>query len=114
MDRWPTSACLHAQKKKQAFPTGLAVDSQACVWTGLFGGWAVRRYSPQGVLLESVAFPVANVTKIAFGGARLATVYATTASSGLTGAGQPLAGGLFYFEAEVPGQPQFSIATESN
>lgn len=95
-------------------PDGLAVDSQACVWTGLFGGWAVRRYSPQGVLLESVAFPVANVTKIAFGGTRLTTVYATTASIGLTRTDQPLAGGLFCFEAEVPGQPQFCTATEAN
>lgn len=95
-------------------PDGLAVDSQACVWTGLFGGWAVRRYSPQGALLESVAFPVANVTKIAFGGTRLTTVYATTASIGLTRTDQPLAGGLFCFEAEVPGQPQFCTATEPN
>lgn len=79
------------------FPDGLMVDSEACVWTGLFGGWPARRYSPQGALLETVAFPVANVTKIAFGGDRLATAYATTASIGITGSGQPLAGGLFYF-----------------
>ena len=57
---------------------------------------------------------MANVTKIAFGGTRLTTVYATTASIGLTRTDQPLAGGLFCFEAEVPGQPQFCTATEPN
>lgn len=95
-------------------PDGLTVDSEACVWTGLFGGWAVRRYSPQGALLESLAFPVANITKIAFGGDRLTTAYVTTAAIGVSGTSQPLAGGLFCFDAKVPGQPQFCTATEAN
>ena len=101
-------------EEEAGFPDGLAVDSEACVWAGLFGGWAVRRYSPQGALLESVAFPVANVTKIAFGGAGLTTAYATTARIGVSGAGQPLAGGLFSFEAAVSGQPQFCAEAGTN
>ncbi|HEU0095158.1 MAG TPA: SMP-30/gluconolactonase/LRE family protein [Rhizomicrobium sp.] len=95
------------------YPDGPTVDAEGCVWTGLFGGWGVRRYSPQGVLLESVAFPVANVTKIAFGGPHLTTVYATTARKGLDAAAlaaQPLAGGLFRFETAVPGLPSRAIA----
>jgi sugar lactone lactonase YvrE len=88
------------------YPDGPTVDAEGCVWTGLFGGWGVRRYSPRGALLESVGFPVANVTKIAFGGPDLTTVYATTAAKGLDAAAlvaQPLAGGLFCFETAVPG-----------
>jgi D-xylonolactonase len=95
------------------YPDGSVVDAEGCLWTGLFGGWAVRRYSPQGQLLQTVRFPVANVTKIAFGGADLKTVYATTAAKGLTPserADQPLAGSLFRFEADVPGLPQTPIA----
>jgi sugar lactone lactonase YvrE len=90
------------------YPDGPVVDAEGCVWTGLFGGWGVRRYSPRGVLLEHIAFPVANVTKIAFGGPGLTTVYATTATKGLDAAAlaaQPLAGGLFRFETAVPGLP---------
>jgi sugar lactone lactonase YvrE len=88
------------------YPDGPVVDAEGCIWTGLFGGWGVRRYSPQGALLQCVAFPVANVTKIAFGGPGLTTVYATTARKGLDAAelaAQPLAGGLFRFETAVPG-----------
>ncbi|MEY4965398.1 MAG: gluconolactonase [Pseudomonadota bacterium] len=95
------------------YPDGPVVDAGGCLWTGLFGGWAVRRYSPQGALLQVVGFPVANVTKIAFGGAGLTTVYATTARKGLSPddlAAQPLAGGLFRFMADLPGLPQNSIA----
>lgn len=92
------------------YPDGPVVDSQGCLWTGLFAGWSARRYSPQGQLMESVSFPVANVTKLAFGGADLKTVYATTARKGLDSAAlaaQPLAGGLFRFQTQTPGQPQF-------
>jgi sugar lactone lactonase YvrE len=98
------------------YPDGPVVDSEGCLWTGLFGGWAARRYSPAGRLQESVAFPVANVTKLGFGGPDLTTVYATTARKGLDAnalTAQPLAGGLFRFEARVPGQPQFCAAIAS-
>jgi sugar lactone lactonase YvrE len=89
-------------------PDGPTVDAQGCVWVGLFGGWCVRRYSPGGALLEEVRFPVANITKIAFGGDDLRTVYATTASVGLDAAAlaaQPEAGNLFAFHSTVPGLP---------
>ena len=95
------------------YPDGPVVDSQGCLWTGLFGGWGARRYSAQGELLDCVSFPVANVTKLAFGGVDLMTVYATTARKGLNSAAladQPLAGGLFCFQAEVPGQAQCCAA----
>jgi len=95
------------------YPDGPVVDSEGCLWTGLFGGWAARRYAPSGQLLESVSFPTANITKLAFAGPDLTTVYATTASKGLDAAAlaaQPLAGGLFQFQASVPGQPQFCVA----
>ncbi|MFO1246704.1 MAG: SMP-30/gluconolactonase/LRE family protein [Alphaproteobacteria bacterium] len=32
------------------YPDGPVVDQDGYVWTGLFGGWGVRRYSPQGRL----------------------------------------------------------------
>jgi len=89
-------------------PDGPTVDAEGCVWIGLFGGWCVRRYSPGGALLKEVGFPVANVTKIAFGGDDLRTVYATTASKGLDEtalAAQPEAGNLFAFHSTVPGLP---------
>jgi sugar lactone lactonase YvrE len=87
-------------------PDGSVVDAEGCLWMGLWAGWAARRYSPKGELLRTVRFPVANVTKLALDGT---TVYATTAWLGVDPAArkaQPLAGGLFRFEVETPGQPQ--------
>lgn len=88
------------------YPDGCVIDAEGCLWTGLWGGWAVRRYDPSGALMRSVAMPVANITKIAFGGEGLTTAYATTARKGLDDAAlaqQPLAGNVFAFDAGVAG-----------
>jgi sugar lactone lactonase YvrE len=93
---------------KEGHPDGPTVDSQGCLWIGLYAGWEARRYSPIGELLSSVRFPVANITKLAFGGEDLRTVYATTARQFLKPdelAKQPQAGDLFSFRSEVSGVP---------
>jgi len=94
------------------YPDGPTVDAEGCVWTGLFGGWGARRYSPAGEVVDFVRFPCANVTKLAFGGPDLKTAYATTAWKGLTAverAAQPLAGALFAFGVDTPGLPQHDV-----
>jgi len=102
-----TATCLFAEIEDGAgYPDGPTVDAEGCLWVGLFAGWAVRRYDPSGRLIATIPMPVANITKIAFGGSDLRTVYATTASKGLTEAqlaAQPLAGALFAFDAGVAG-----------
>jgi len=88
------------------WPDGTCVDSEGCLWVALWEGWSVRRYSPQGKLLEIVSIPCAKVTKLALGGADLKTAFVTTASIGLSAdelAAQPLAGGLFTFNVGVSG-----------
>ncbi|HEX8527830.1 SMP-30/gluconolactonase/LRE family protein [Allosphingosinicella sp.] len=94
--------------EKEGFPDGPTVDSEGCLWIGLYFGWEARHYAPDGELIGRVKFPVSNVTKLAFGGEDLRTVYATTARQGLKPDGlakQPEAGALFAFEAGVPGLP---------
>jgi sugar lactone lactonase YvrE len=95
------------------YPDGPVVDAAGCVWVGLFGGWGVQRYSPAGELLSKLSLPVANCTKVAFGGDDLQTLYITTAWKGLgpgQRAQQPLAGGLFAARVDTPGLPSNSFA----
>ena len=89
-------------------PDGPTIDSEGCLWISLYGGWEARRYSPQGELLDRVRFPVANITKLAFGGDGLRTAFATTARQMLSAeaiAKQPQIGDLFEFTVDVPGVP---------
>lgn len=98
---------------EEGYPDGPSVDAEGCVWIGLYNGWAARRYSPAGELLETVRFPVSAITKLAFGGPDLKTVYATTANKHLSAgelASQPGAGDLFAFEVSVPGLPGHEIS----
>ncbi|NYT42146.1 SMP-30/gluconolactonase/LRE family protein [Sphingomonas sp. R-74633] len=91
---------------EEGYPDGPTVDAEGCLWVGLYKGSAVRRYSPGGDLLEAVPFPVDAITKIAFGGPDLKTVYATTANKHLSPeekAENPTAGDLFRFTVSVPG-----------
>ena len=90
------------------YPDGPVMDAEGYLWTGLFGGWEVRRYSPAAKLVQSIRFPVSCITKIAFRGPDLTDVYATTAWKALDEAGrakEPLAGGVFHFRSAVPGLP---------
>lgn len=90
------------------FPDGMAIDTEGCLWVAFFGGWRIDRYSPQGDRLMSIPFPCANITKLAFGGSDLCTVFVTTATKGLSEqdrTSQPLAGGLFTWRSPVAGLP---------
>jgi D-xylonolactonase len=91
------------------YPDGPAVDAEGALWTGVFGGWGMQRYSPEGKLLQTLRLPCANVTKAAFAGDDLRTLYITTAHVTLNPEQrkqQPQAGGLFRVRVDVPGLPQ--------
>ena len=95
------------------YPDGPVVDAAGCVWVGLYGGWGVNRYSPSGELLSKLSLPVANCTKVAFGGPDLRTLYITSAWKGLAAeqrTQQSLAGGLFAVRVDTPGLPTNEVA----
>jgi D-xylonolactonase len=98
---------------EEGYPDGPIVDAEGCVWTGLFGGWGLRRYSPAGELLQTLRLPCSAVTKAAFADDDLRTLYITTAHVALSAEErkqQPLAGGLFRTRIDVPGLPQRKIS----
>lgn len=97
----------------EGHPDGPTVDAEGCIWISLYSGWEVRRYSPEGKLLDRVRFPVSNITKVAFGGPDMRSAFATTARHLLRADAleeQPLAGGVFRFEADVAGVPSPLVA----
>ena len=91
------------------YPDGTAVDADGALWVGLFAGGRIERYAASGQLLDTVTMPCSNITKVAFGGEDLRTVFVTTARKGLTEeelSREPLAGGVFSFRVATPGQLQ--------
>lgn len=103
---------VFVELKDGGYPDGMAVDAQGHVWVATFGGWRIDRFDAQGRKVGEVRLPCSNITKLAFGGDDLRTVYVSSARKGLTSAelaAQPLAGGLFTFQADVPGLPQHAL-----
>ncbi|MFN6935750.1 MAG: SMP-30/gluconolactonase/LRE family protein, partial [Tsuneonella sp.] len=95
-----------------AFPDGPVVDVEGYVWTGMYLGNHVARYSPDGKLVERIAIPARDVTKMAFGGQDFGTAYVTTATKDMTPdnmARYPDAGSLFAFDAPVKGFAQARV-----
>jgi len=89
-----------------AWPDGPVVDAEGHVWTGLYNGWHLARFSPDGALVLTVRLPTQNLTKPCFGGPDMRTLFVTTAQKGLTPdrlAAQPWAGSLLAFDAPVAG-----------
>ena len=92
-----------------AFPDGPVVDAENHVWTGLYMGAKIARFSPDGRLVATIDMPARDITKLAFGGGDLSTAYVTTATKNMTDADMnhyPLAGSLLAFEAPVKGFEQ--------
>ncbi len=86
----------------EGLPDGLCADADGCLWLAVWGGWQVRKYDPQGRLLATVSFPVAQPSACAFGPDT--TLYVTSAWEGLpAGHGQELAGSVFGLDARVRG-----------
>jgi sugar lactone lactonase YvrE len=89
-------------------PDGLTVDLDGCVWVAMWGGSALRRFTPSGQQDTVLPVPVSQPTSCAFGGPGLADLFITSANVGLSEAEraeQPLAGRLLHVQPGPIGLP---------
>ncbi|MBG1244829.1 SMP-30/gluconolactonase/LRE family protein [Nostoc sp. NZL] len=90
------------------YPDGLTIDSEGHIWSAMWDGWCVIRFTPKGEEILRVKLPVQLPTSCTFGGEDLQTLYITTASVGLSQAEIEksfYAGDLFTLETDVTGLP---------
>lgn len=92
--------------KDEGEPDGMTVDAEGCLWVALWGGWRIRRFTPEGKVERDVMLPVPQPTAPAFGGPDMTTMFVTSARRGLEGAAlaaAPLSGSVFAVETGVRG-----------
>ncbi|MDX6748283.1 SMP-30/gluconolactonase/LRE family protein [Geminicoccaceae bacterium 1502E] len=90
------------------YPDGLCVDAEDHVWSAHWDGARLTRWRPDGSIERVVPLPVPRPTSCCFGGPDLATLYVTSARTGLDEAAlaaSPLSGGILALEPGVRGQP---------
>ena len=81
---------------------GLTVDDEGCLWTAMWGGGQVRRWSPEGDLLAVVEVPVAHTSSCAFAGPGRDLLVISTSRGEEP---EPDAGRLFTVRPGVTGPP---------
>jgi sugar lactone lactonase YvrE len=81
---------------------GLTVDDEGCLWTAMWGGGQVRRWSPDGDLLTVVEVGVAHTSSCAFAGPARDLLVISTAHGD---ADEAEAGRLFTVRPGVTGPP---------
>lgn len=95
-----------------AYPDGPVVDAEGHVWTAMYFGSRVARFSPDGQLVAEVEFAARDITKMTLGGADFRTAFVTTATKNLAegeAAQFPDAGHLLAFDAPVAGFAQARV-----
>ncbi len=89
-------------------PDGMTVDAAGDLWVAIYGGGQVRRYSPDGLLLEVLTLPAKQSTCCAFAGPSLHRLYVTTATENWTDEqrrADPAAGLVYRIDTNATGRP---------
>ncbi|QDH72799.1 SMP-30/gluconolactonase/LRE family protein [Brevundimonas sp. M20] len=96
---------------EDGYADGPSMDEAGVLHVGLFNGWGVARFAPDGTRIGKIELPVQTVTKAAFGGDDLKSLFCTTAWLGNADkrAEQPTLGGLYALRVETPGLPQARV-----
>jgi len=93
---------------EDGFPDGIAMDAADHLWVAVWGGGEVRRYAPDGALVERVATGAPHTSSVAFAGEDRRVLVITTATSELRPEqlrANPDSGRLFTARVDVPGLP---------
>lgn len=91
----------------QGVPDGMTVDAEGCVWSAIWDGGCLIRFTPDGREDRRIAFPAKKVSSVTFGGDDYSDMYVTTAGGNkkeTEGAG---AGALFRVRTGIRGVPEF-------
>jgi sugar lactone lactonase YvrE len=94
---------------KGAFPDGLTVDRDGCVWSVHNVLGQIVRHDPTGKVIAVIDMPVPQPTSVMFGGEKLDTLYITSSRQNMTEAQlaeAPLSGSLFAVRPGVVGLPE--------
>lgn len=99
--------------KDHGYPDGATVDAEGFLWSARWEGACVLRIDPKGRIDRIIPMPARRVTNVCFGGAKLDTLYATTARLHVPEdelRRHPLQGGLFCFDPGVSGFEKHAFA----
>ena len=93
--------------KELGFPDGMTLDSEGCLWSAIWDGGCLIRFSAAGEEMLRIPFPARKVSSLTFGGPGYQDIYITTAGGehkDIEGAG---AGALFRLRLGISGNAEY-------
>jgi sugar lactone lactonase YvrE len=94
---------------QDGLPDGMTTDAQGRLWIAHWGGACITCHDPvTAAELARITLPTSHITNCTFGGAKLRTLFVTSARVGLSTeqlAREPLAGALFAVDMLCAGTP---------
>jgi len=88
-------------------PDGMTVDSEGYVWSALWDGSSIVRYTAEGKESQRIPIPAKKSSSLIFGGEDLSEIYVTSAGGTNKEAEGAAAGALFRLRPGVRGIPEF-------
>jgi D-xylonolactonase len=64
---------------EEGTPDGLTVDRDGFIWSAHWGGFCVKRISPEGKVVRSIFLPAERISSVCFGGPDLKDLFVTSA-----------------------------------
>jgi sugar lactone lactonase YvrE len=108
----PDSGAVRSRREHvvldDGFPDGIALDAADHLWVAVWGKGQIRRFAPDGSLVDLLTVPAPHTSSLAFAGDDLRTLVVTTASAELSDdqrQAYPDSGSLFTAHLDVPGLP---------
>ncbi len=92
----------------EGVPDGMAMDAEDHLWVAVHGRGEVRRFAPDGALVDRVTVPAPHSTAVALAGEDRRTLVVTTGYGELSDdepRAHPESGRLFTTRVDVPGLP---------
>lgn len=86
---------------------GMTVDSEGYVWSAIWGGSCLVRFTPDGEEVARITFPAVRITSLTFGGSNYEDIYVTSAGGDDRQSLGTGAGALFRVRTGVKGKPEF-------
>ena len=92
--------------EQDGFPDGATLDSEGFLWSAMWDGSCLIRYSPNGKEDRRISIPARKVSSLTFGGDDYSDIYVTTAAVDRA-VDDTFAGALFRLRLGIRGVPEF-------
>jgi len=99
---------IFVQESDHVVPDGMTVDRNGDIWSARWGEGCVVRYTPDGIIRETIHLPTPKISSLTFGGEDLTQMYVTSAGGQDQPCNGPEAGALFRITgSDVQGAGEF-------